>query len=891
MVSSARLRYAALSLFVLLLVAASCEEPRVLSVMIDSGDITLSVGELHTLTPSVEARGGASQAVTWLSASPGVASVTSAGVVQGLLPGTTEVVARSVFDPSKHDSVVATVVAGAVQKVLTVARAGSGTGTVTSVPAGIDCGEACTAQFDGGTIVTLTAVAAAGSTFVGWGGACAGTVATCTVSMTEAREVTAAFAPMDADAHMLLVSRMGPGSGSVTSVPAGIDCGAVCSASFAHGTSVTLTAVAAAGSSFAGWGGACSGTASTCTVSMTEARGVVATFDAQDHTLSVSRAGSGSGTVTSAPSGIDCGGTCSASFAHGTSVTLTANAAAGSTFAGWSGACAGASSTCTVSMTEACGVTATFDLLGPANDHFANRIVVASGSGSTTGSSVGATKEPGEPDHAGWPGGRSVWWSWTAPSTVWVRFDTVGSSFDTVLAVYSGSSVGALTEVASNDDYPYPTSRVTFMATAGVAYQIAVDGIGPGYYGDVVLRWGAPLPPLNDDFADRQWLLSSDGGSTTGSNVGATKEPGEPDHAGWPGGRSVWWSWTAPSSGAVEFSTDASGFESVVAVYTGSSLGALTVIATSADHDWYASSASFVATAGTTYHIAVDGKGASDMGDIALVWGAPQPPDNDRFADSSQLSGGLGHDAVSGTNFGASLEAGEPFQTSPGGRSVWFTWTAPVTGWVDFDTNGSSFNTLLGAYTGSVVNALSYIAWNDDVPALSPRSAVGFAVVEGVQYHIVIDGYNGDQGYYRLNYGGLPGSPPTTAPFNDAFANAIVLRGTSGVTTGNNVNATEEAGEPAHASGPMGGRSVWWVWTAHAGGSVTISTFGSTFDTLLAVYTGNAVNALTHIASNDDAGGGLQSQVTFTAVAGTTYRIAVDGYYGAYGNIKLNWNQ
>jgi len=629
-------------------------------------------------------------------------------------------------------------------------------------------------------------------------------------------------------------------------------------------------------------------------VSMTEARDVTAAFEllsGEMRSLSVTLAGSGIGTVTSTPPGIDCGATCSAQFAHGTSVTLTANAGAASVFAGWSGACGGTSITCTMSMTEARSVTATFDPAGPANDHFAHRIVVASSSGSTTGSNAGATKEPGEPDHAGWPGGRSVWWSWTAPSSGWVRFDTVGSSFDTVLAVYTGSSVGALTEVASNDDCPYPTSRVTFMATAGVAYEIVVDGIGPSYFGNVVLRWGDPLPPLNDDFADRWSLVGSSSGWTTGTNVEATKEPGEPDHAGSVGGRSVWWSWAAPSSGAVEFDTYGSGFESVVAVYTGSSVGALTVIATSADYDWDSSSTAFVAMAGTTYHIAVDGKGESDMGDVALRWGAPPPPPNDDFADRYTLWDGVGHTTTSGRSFGASLEAGEPFQASPGGRSVWFTWLAPVTGWIGFDTNGSTFNTLLGAYTGSAVNALSYIAWNDDAPALSPRSAIGFAVVEGVQYHIVVDGYNGDQGYYNLNYGGLPGSAPTTAPYNDAFANAIVLRGTSSVTTGNNVNASKQAGEPNHA-GWIGGSSVWWVWTAHAGGSVTISTLGSTFDTLLGVYTGNAVNALTHIASNDDApGGGFHSEVAFTAVAGTTYRIAVDGFASLQGIIRLAWTQ
>ena len=143
-----------------------------------------------------------------------------------------------------------------------------------------------------------------------------------------------------------------------------------------------------------------------------------------------------------------------------------------------------------------------------------------------------------------------------------------------------------------------------------------------------------------------------------------------------------------------------------------------------------------------------------------------------------------------------------------------------------------------------------------------------------------------------LNWSGV--APPTSPPLNDPFAWSIVMRGAGGTTTGSNVNATKETGEPDHWPANAGGASVWWVWTAPSTGSVTVSTFGSTFDTVLAVYTGSAVNALTLIAANDDAGGYAQSRVTFTANGGTTYRIAVDGYrfsgmVASTGTIVLNW--
>lgn len=91
-------------------------------------------------------------------------------------------------------------------------------------------------------------------------------------------------------------------------------------------------------------------------------------------------------------------------------------------------------------------------------------------------------------------------------------------------------------------------------------------------------------------------------------------------------------------------------------------------------------------------------------------------------------------------------------------------------------------------------------------------------------------------------------------PANDNFASAQALDGASGDVVGSNVGATKETGEPNH-SGTAGGASVWFRWTAPAGGPVTIATAGSTFDTLLAVYTGATVSGLTPVASNDDVGG------------------------------------
>jgi hypothetical protein len=168
--------------------------------------------------------------------------------------------------------------------------------------------------------------------------------------------------------HTLTVSRNGSGTGTVTSSPAGINCGTTCSAFYSEGTTVTLTPTADAGSSFTGWSGACSGTGA-CIVTMDQARSVTATFDLipvvpPSHTLTVAKNGTGSGTVTSAPPGINCGATCLQSYTQGTVVTLTPTPAAGSTFAGWSGDCTGTGA-CTVTMSQARSVTATFNVVVP----------------------------------------------------------------------------------------------------------------------------------------------------------------------------------------------------------------------------------------------------------------------------------------------------------------------------------------------------------------------------------------------------------------------------------------------------------------------------------------------------------------------------------------------
>src|SRR4051812_24945841 len=263
---------------------------------------------------------------------------------------------------------------------------GIGTGHITPNPT------SASGYYNSGTSVQLTAdtaVSSGGSpyTFQNW----TGDVATppnssnpVSVTMGQARNVTANYS---LDSFGLSVTKNGNGSGTVTSSPAGINCGATCSSSYTYGTSVTLTATPATGSDFTGWSvSGCSGTG-TCVVTVDAAKSVTATFTLQTETLTVSKNGNGSGSVTSSPVGINCGSTCSAGFDYGTSVTLTATPSTGSDFTGWSGGGCSGTGTCMVSVTAATSVTAQFTLQTKTLDVTTN----GNGSGSVGSSPAGIT--------------------------------------------------------------------------------------------------------------------------------------------------------------------------------------------------------------------------------------------------------------------------------------------------------------------------------------------------------------------------------------------------------------------------------------------------------------------------------------------------------------------
>lgn len=443
--------------------------------------------------------------------------------------------------------------------------------------------------------------------------------------------------------------------------------------------------------------------------------------------------------------------------------------------------------------------------------------------------------------------------------------------------------------------------------------------------------------PANNNIANAT-IITGASGTLTGSNVNANKQTGEPNHAGDDGGASVWFAWTAPGFGSVTaaFTTEGSGFNTLLAIYrvTGAvNVNNLTQVLTN-DNANGSVTFSRVTTnnfvGGTTYYIAVDGFNAGfgvATGNYVLSWG---PPSNNNYANSLNLGTGTSGVRINEVNVGATLEAGEPqILGDGGGASVWYLWRAPsvVTGPVTFSTAGSSLDTQIGVYVNAgSVGALGPAIAADDNSAGSGDSRVVFTPLADTFYRIQVDGKANptnaippaaSERSFNLIWGAGPGnddlanaynldSPPGLGPTVPLSAGTYPyvtnnLGGTIQTTLGEDVNMPNIAGQPVNST-------IWWTWTAPFNGFVRFDTAGSTFDTLLAVYTNNAApaapsfttlqlaqtfDALTStygFAEDDDGGTGVTSQTLPVWVEkGRIYYIRVGGKAGAEGLVRLNW--
>jgi hypothetical protein len=590
----------------------------------------------------------------------------------------------------------------------------------------------------------------------------------------------------------------------------------------------------------------------------------------------------------------------------------------------------------------------------PTNDNFSAAQVLVGSIGSAGGTTRGATSETNELDP-----GNSIWYRWTPYTNGTVTFRTGGSVIDTLLCVYRGNSFANLVRVACDDNGDTNNaSRISFNAAIGTNYYLSIRGAA-GAAGFALLSWEQPngigASKLPDIFVWTNapneflygWFLDLEEPTEPGRTLlrvstatpnigtgplelrGSSTTPGvyqrvfrvdgsyydrfagnftfHPGH-----GHLHFDNWinlhlrsvlTNNGVGDIIASGDKTSFSIFdltryssppgspnSGVYSGGlvqglSVGWADVYSANLPDQWIdvtdvPSGQYWLEAIVDPANNILESNESNNVSRILIDLLVPssQPPPNDHFSNSIPITTVTGGDV--GFNFHATHELGEPTHiTANAVRSAWWHWTAPSNMTARISTDGSDFDTVLAIYTGTAVNALSLIASNNDA-GVGNNSLVTFNATAGTTYRIVVDGFDHNFGNIQLN---------VNPAFNDAFANCLVITGVVGSVSGSTRGATRQTGEPNHAGVGSGTGSIWYCWTAPTNGPVTFDTVGSSFDTLLGIYTGATVNGLIAVASDNNSASNGASRVSFNAVANTLYRIAIDGVPGSQGVVKLNW--
>ena len=498
------------------------------------------------------------------------------------------------------------------------------------------------------------------------------------------------------------------------------------------------------------------------------------------------------------------------------------------------------------------------------NDYFSSARVISGTSGSTYDTNTTATREIGEPTTWG-STASTKWYSYTPASSGTLTINTNGSSFDTVLGVFTGSSVLSLTNIAKDDDGgdDGSDSLVALSVSSGTTYFVQVASWFSSSVGAITLNWSLGSAscfgsPINDNLSCAT-ILSGSSGTNYANNTYATLEPSEPDT--YAICQSVWYKVSPAGSGTATFSTYGSNFDTVMTLYRSSasngSYGSLVFVSESdeyfSNHTSYLGNQSL--SSGYTYFIRVAGwwnwnTYTCNYGSIALAWSV-------NVSTPVVVPGAPTNAAATGGTNSATVSWSAP---SNNGGSTITSYTAT--------SSPGGYTCTTSSLTCTIAGLSNFVSYTFTVTA---RNSAG-ASSPSVASNSVILGYQND------NLSGATGI-------------------SAGTTYSNNSAATVETSEPDHA-GVAGGKSMWFRYSSPTLKSVSLDTNGSDFDTVLAVYSSTVSNAsfsgFQNVGANDDDPTGLggSSAVSFVAQPNVFYFIAVDGYDAITGpesgSITLN---
>lgn len=481
----------------------------------------------------------------------------------------------------------------------------------------------------------------------------------------------------------------------------------------------------------------------------------------------------------------------------------------------------------------------------------------------------------------------TVWYSFTPCGSGTISLNTIGSNYDTVLSVFSGTC-GSATQVACNDDIGggnLQSQLINVPVAGGVTYLIKVaDYNTASGGGNLSFHFSyTPTAPGNDLCGNAVVIPSgiTAFNPTPYCTIGATVTGGDPaESCGFTtNSNSVWYRFTACGSGTISVDTNGSDYDTVLAIFSGG-CGAANEVACDDDGGTGLNSqlTAVPVTAGTTYLIKISDYNTPDGGTLDFNFSyAPNAPANDSCSSPTVIPGdAAAYNPSSYCTIGADATLSEPqesceFNNTGVSNSVWYSFTPCTSGTISLDTIGSDYDTVLSVFSGTCAAPVQ-VACDDDGGGNLTSRLLNVPVTGGTAYLIKVADYNTPNGgtlVFHCSFSAI-------APGNDLCSAATqILTNTYNPPAYCTTGATTTVGEPAETCAtPPNSNSVWYRFVPTSCGRLNVDTIGSNYDTVLSIFSGSCA-APVPIACNDDAVGVQSQLLNVKLIGGTAYLIKV----------------